>query len=370
MDSIRFIPLEIKEGVQSSQYNEIIVTKNHFLMVDFPNKAVFLYTKDGKFANKINYKKLGENFYPGYNELTNQIVFFGNNKNYTLTTKDQLQIQLDWKNPRNKKYFEKYTISLNDTSFLLRKETPTENEIVNAYHFYDDQYWQGRINTSPLYKDSVDYELKIYKNNKLVKAFFPYNRVNEARFLYAQESTYPIAMNSPSIRLVSRPYCDTLYRLNRDSIFPAYHLVFPLENSLPASFYTKPFRNKTERENFNRNNGWMFRQVRSFYETPDFFFFSVAFLSNYESYIYQKQTKVTYKIKNIKPDSSQYNLQLLDNYSMFRNDDRFYRLQKAEDLIRFFEQHKNVAVPKELEDFLKNNPHSSSPIIVEFKLKN
>ena len=58
----------------------------------------------------------------------------------------------------------------------------------------------------------------------------------------------------------------------------------------------------------------MFRQVYNFYETPRFIYFSVGYLSNYESYIYQKQTNITYKTKNIKPDSSQYNLQVLGRF--------------------------------------------------------
>jgi hypothetical protein len=96
----------------------------------------------------------------------------------------------------------------------------------------------------------------------------------------------------------------------------------------------------------------------------------VSYLSNSDLYIYQKQTNVTYKTKNIKPDSSQYNLQLLGDFSTIRQGNYFYKAQKASDLVTFFEQHKNMVVPKELESFLKSNPPANSPVIVEFKLKN
>ena len=155
-----------------------------------------------------------------------------------------------------------------------------------------------------------------------------------------------------------------------DSLFPACQFVLPLENSLPASFFTRPFKNKTERENFNRNNGWMLHHIYTFYETPRFIYFMVGYLSNYESYIYQKQTNTTCKVKNIKPDSSQYNLKMLEDFGLSRKGDRFYRPQKAGDLIAFFEKNKNVPVPKELESFLKSNPHEATPVIIEFKLKN
>lgn len=370
VDSIRFIPLEIEKGVQIVSYNNITITEKYFLIIDYPNKTVLVYSRSGSFVKKINYKKLGENFYPSYQEHTNEIVFFGNNKNYQLTPKDQLKVRLDWNNPRNKKYFKKYSIDLKDTSFSIKKDIPEQNDIIQANQLYDDLYCQGRITTSSLFKDSLDHELKLYKNNQLIKGYFPYNHINETRYLYTEESTFPIPSDTAYIKYFTRPYCDTIYKMVKDSLFPSYQVVLPLENSLPPSFYTKPFKNKTERENFNRNNGWMLHQVYGFYETPKFIHLIIGYLSNYDSYIYHKQTGVTYKTKNIKADSSHYNLQLLADFNIIRKDNRLYKTQKAGDLITFFKQNKNVAVPKELEEFLKSNPPANTPIIVEFKLKN
>ncbi|MBO9681866.1 MAG: 6-bladed beta-propeller [Flavisolibacter sp.] len=370
VDSVRVIPLQIVDGVAIGTYNNVVVTEKYFLIVDYPNKAILLYSKKGRFVKRISYKKLGEAFYPDYDEHTEQLVFLGNNKNYKLTPKDELKITLDWNNPRNRKYFKKYTVDLKDTSFVMKKAIVNEKDVLHTYHFYDDFYWQGRITTSPLFKDSLDYEFKIYKNSQLVNGYFPYNRVNEPRFLYTNQSTSFSKTDTPYIRFITRPYCDTIYKMKRDSLFPAYQLVLPLENSLPPDFFTNPFKNKTERENFERNNAWMFSQVYNFYETPQFIFFRVRYLYNSDFYIYQKQTNVTYKTKNIKPDTSQYNLQLLSDYGTLRKGDRFYKSQKAGDLLTFFAQHKDVPVPIELESFLKSNPPATTPVIVEFKLKN
>lgn len=370
VDSIHFVPLEIKDGIELGNYSYIQVTKKYFLITDYPNKQLILYARNGSFVKKISYRKFGEGFSPSYSEKDNKIVFFGNNKNYSLTQKDQLAIQLDWSDPRNKKYFKKYSIDLNDSLFTIRKDVPDQNDIIHAYHFYDDFYWQGQINTSSLYKDSTDYEFKVYKNNQLVKNYFPYNHINEPRFLYANESTSFTRTDTPYIHFVMRPFRDTIYKMVKDSLFPAYQLVLPLENSLPASFFNKPFKNKADRENFSRNNGWMFHQVYSFYETQKFIYFLVAYMSNYDTYVYDKKNNISYKSKSIRPDSSQYNLQLLGNFNLEREGNKFYKTQKASDLITFFEQNKNVAVPKELEAFLKSNPPGTTPVIVEFKLKN
>ena len=371
MDSIRFIPLEVKDGVELSAYNNSVeVTKNYFLVKNNLDKVVMLYAKDGRFIKKINYKKLGKEFYPAYDEHNNQLVFWAANKNYTLTPRDRIKIMLDWNNPRNKKYYKKYVIDLDDTSFVIKKESPQQNDIIRANYFYDDLYWQSQINTSELYKDSLGYELKIYKDNQLEKGFFPYNHISENRFLYSEENVSINRTDVPNINLITRPYCDTIYKMIGDSLFPAYQLVLPLENSLPPSFFSKPFKNKADFENFKRNNGYMLRQIFSVYETPQFIYFLVSYFSNYEYYVYNKQNKITYKAKNIKPDTSHYNLQVLADLGTSRKGDRFYKSQKAGDLIAFFEKNKNVKVPGELESFLKSNPPAATAVILEFKLKN
>ncbi|OQP59440.1 hypothetical protein A3860_37935 [Niastella vici] len=370
VDSIRFIPLEVKAGIELSTYNYVEITKNYFYIPDYYRKAVHLYSKNGRFFKTINFKQLGDAFYPVYDEYTNRIVFVENNKNYSLTPKDRIKIMLDWDKPRNKKYFKKYAIDLNDTTFTIRKDVPQQNDILHASFFYSDIYYQGEIITSGLFKDSLDYEFKTYQNNRFIKGFFPYNHVNEPRFLYTRENISVNNTDTPAVNFIARPYCDTIYKTTGDSLYAAYQLVLPLENSLPASFFTRPFKNKTERENFNRNNGWMLHQVYTFYETPRFVYFLVGYLSNYETYIYQKQTNTTCKVKNIKPDSSQYNLQILVDFGITRKGNRFYKLQKAEDLLTFFEKNKNVPVPKELESFLKSNPPAATPVIIEFKFKN
>jgi hypothetical protein len=370
VDSIRFIPLEIKDGVEIGAYYSIEITPKYFLLSDYMNKRFLVYLKDGQFVKTITYSKLGANFYPAYQEKNNQIIFFGNNKNYTLTAKDQVKIKLDWDNPRNRKYFKKYRIDLADPLLTIKKDVPTKQDILRVYPFYDNYFIQVQVNTSPLYKDSLDHELKLYKNNELVKSFFAYNPVNEPRFLFTEENVSFNKTADPFVHVITRPYSDTIYRMTKDSLSAAYQLVLPLENSLPPTFFSRPFKNRTERENFSRNNGWMFRQVFNFYETPAFIFFMVSYFSNYDSYIYEKKTDITYKAKNIRADSSQYNLPLFADLSLMRKGDRFYKSQKAAELLSFFEKNKTIPVPKELEHFVKSKPPGNTPVIIEFKFKN
>lgn len=370
VDSIRFIPLEIKAGIELTAFNNMEVTRHYFIIRDYIGRFVLVYARNGRFIKKISYKKLGGDFYPLYDEEKEQLVFFGNNKNYALTPRDKIKIKLDWSNPHNKKYYKKYTIDLTDTSLVIKKAIPQQSDLLHAYNLYDDLYAVGEINTSELYRDSLDHECKIYRGGQLVKSYFPYNRINETRFLFKTERVSFNKTDTPSIHFITRPYCDTVYKMAGDSLFPCYQIVLPLENSLPAAFFTTPFKNKTDRDNFDRNNGWMLRQVYAFYETPRFIYFLIAYLNNYETYIYQRQTNTTFKVKNIKPDSGQYNLRLLDDWGITRKMDRFYTVIKAGDMVPYFEKNKQVPVPKELDSFIKSDPPAATPVIIEFKLKN
>lgn len=369
VDSIRFIPLELRDNVNLQDYANIQIAGRYFVLIDYGQKQIMLFEKDGRFVKKVSYKKLGASFYPLYRETTNDLVFFGQNKKYSLTSKDEIQIKLDWQNPKNKKYFKKYRINLDDTTFKITSEIPDETDLIEASPFYGKYYWQSSITTSPLFKAKEDYEIKIYENNKLVKKYFPYDPVAEPRFLFANEYASFSKTTSPSTHFIFRPLSDTIYKMVNDSLFPAYQVVMPMENSLPPSFYTKPFKNKTERENFSRNNGWMFNGIKSFFETADFYYFSVRFQTNYEAFIYQKQGNSTYKARSVKADSSQYNLQLLSDFNVNYSSGHFYKPVKAGDLIKFFEQNKNAVVPKELQAYLNLKPQALAPVIVEYKLK-
>lgn len=369
VDSLQFTAFESIAGVSFNEYVNVRLTHKYFLVTDYTAGFLYIYTKKGAFVKKINFKSLTNNLYPSYNAKTNEVVFFGNNNNYTLTSKDRVKIQLDWSNERNLKYFKKYVVDLSDTAFEIKKAKPDKYNLIGAYPFYADQYIQTKITTSPLYKDSTGHEVNIYKNEKLVKTFFPYNRVNEPKFLFSEENVSVTSSGSPNISYLMRPYCDTVYKSAEGGLSPVYHLVMPVENSLPATFFTDASVTKTERENFKRNNGWAFHQIRDFYETSRLIYITISFFSHYEVYVYDKQTQTAYNATKIKGDFKQYNLSLLTSYNVTRAGHKFYKLLKADVLISFFRQNPDISVPKELAAWLQGNPDKNVPVLVAFTLK-
>ena len=369
VDSIQFLPLESVEGSNFNEYATLRLTKNYFLITNHSDGYLFFFTKAGKFVKQVNYKSLTTNLYPSYNSKTNEIVFFGNNSNYTLTSKDKVKIQLDWSNKRNLKYFRKYVINLNDTSFAIKQVKPTNYDLIGASPFYDEQFIQTKINTSPLYKDSIGYELSIYEKDQLIKNYFPYNRVNEPKFLFNEESASFASTENPQVSYLLRPYCDTIYQSVKAVLKPVYQLVMPLENSLPPNFFTERPDTKADRENFKRNNGWLFHQIRDFYETPRLIYLTISFFSHYEVFVYDKQTHTAYNANKIKGDAQQYNLSLLTTFSLLRSGQKFYKLIKADLIGSFLKQHPEITPAKEVSNNLDKLSDKNSLMIVAFKLK-
>jgi len=368
VDSVRFIALESQEGVSIGQWDNMTITKNYIVIVQYTNRSLLLYTYDGQFVKKISYKKLGDSFYPGYDSQTDELRFYGANKNYSLTPKDRIQIELAFNNPRNRKYYKKYVIDLKDPGFELKKSAPTEYDINNITLLYGDYYYRSSVATSKLYKDSTGYELKIYRNGKLVKQYFPYNQINEPKYLYQEGYITAPEFPDPGTRFIARPYCDTIYKITGDSLYPAYQLVMPLEHALPASFFTKPFKNKAEWDNFRQNNNWMFSQVYQFTETPAYLLFTVGFLYNSGAYIYDRKRQIAYQNSKIKADSTTFNINVLSGYNIYRKDRLFYKLLTP-DMIR--ESYKPVAgktAPAAIEAIASKK--SNAAVIAVFTMKN
>ncbi|GAA4328805.1 hypothetical protein [Flaviaesturariibacter amylovorans] len=368
IDSLSFLPLAHKVSLSKGGNQYLMLATDHFLITDYPEKAIHVFTKEGAFVGTIDYGK-ADGLSPAYEAAGNRVVFYGDNKQFSLTRKDRIQIARDWARPGNRKYFRKYCVSLSDPQLALRPETPTGQDLLQTRPLYDGLSWSGQITTSSLYDDSIAYELKLYSGDQFLKGYFPYNPEDEPWYRYTQENLALTALGGKGHYLLTRPYCDTVYRMQGDSIVPAYQLVLPLENSLPASFFSKSFRNRTERENFMRNNGWMLRQPYIYEETPRQLYFAVRYLANFDTYVYNKQTGTTWKAKNIRADSSHYNVSVFGGQGLPRSGRRFYKLLRAGELVQFFEKHKSVPVPAPLERFLAGRPDAEAPVIVSFTFK-
>lgn len=372
IDSLKLYSLDDYSKVSPGQFNSLIISDKYFIVESYIDKELFIYTKAGKYIKKVSYKKLGREANPQYDWAKEQIIFFHTNKNYTLNEKDVIEIRANFAAEKNKKYYKKYIIDLKDSSFTIQKSTPTGFDILNAYNLKDDYYCTHEISVNKNYNDTIDYEVKIYKDSKFINGYFPYNKQNEIRYMFGRNiDTYTQPTNVPDVYYVTRPYVDTIYSLSNGIITPVYQLVLPMENSLPKSFFETPFKNKTERENFQRNNGRLLRQIYTVFESARYAFFSIGFFNNYGQYMYDKKTNASYNLSKVKPDSSNYYLPLLTQNLGNRFGNKFYSLVTPEQLKIVYEQNKNRIdrLPKELQYCLKDSTNPK-PLIAEYSIKN
>ncbi len=371
-DSLKFYPLEVNKQTEIARYSYPNISDRFFYISHYSNKKLLIYSKAGKLIKEISYKKLGESAYPRYDKAKQQMIFLFTNRQYNLTEKDLIEIKNGFDKPRNKKYYKKYVIDLNDTMYSLKKAEVTAFDILGAYNLKNDFYCTYQIHVDKDYKDSLDYEVKIYQNEKLVKAYFPYNKQNEPRYLYAQGvGAVTFESGRPDTFYITRPYTDTVYALSNDVITPKYQIVLPMENGLPKSFFETRFKNQTERDNYERNNGWWLGQIHSLIESDRYMLMNIRFFSNYGQYVYDKKTASTYDLRKVKPDSTLYNLPSLMTGSYNRGENnRFYTLITSEDLKKVYElKNKSAPFPKELEACFKD-PKNPTPVIVEYIIKN
>lgn len=368
VDSVRFIALEPQEGVTISNWDNMTLTNKYLVIIQYSSKQLLLYTYEGRFVKKISYKKLGDGFYPAYDKKAEQLRFYGSNKNYTLTPRDAIKIELNFNDRRNQKYYKKYTIDLKDPNFEIKKGAPTEYEVNNINYLNGDYYYRSKATASKLYKDSVGYELKIYKDNKLVKQYFPYNQVKEPKYLYDVGYIATFESSDPKTMFITRPYCDTIYKITGDSVYPTYQVVMPLENALPASFFTKPFKNKAEWDNFRQNNNWMFHQVYRLVETPAYIFFSAAFLYNWGLYIYDKKKQIAYQTSKIKADSTTFNINVIPGNNIDYKDGFFYKVLTPEAIRESYKPVAGKPAPAAIDTVV--NKKSNAAILAVFNMKN
>lgn len=367
----RFIPMDAGSGKINPSVG-LFITKKYWIVNDYMEKRIIFLNKQGKFLKSIDLKKYGDAaiVYDSRNEV---LKFNIKNKHYTLINKDLVKIRANYEKKSNQKYFRNYEINLEDESLSIKRTATDPYFIINARWFYNDYYYRSDLVIDPKAKDTTGYELQLMQHYKPVQSFFPFNKTGNPVFRYSAASSqmYLADTDTPYIKYTSRPFNTTIYKLNKDSIKPIYEIILPLENALPQRYFSSGFKSKAEWDNFQNSNGAVFFTLSGIKDLDRYLFFGIKFMRNYESFLYEKSSAKFYKTKMIKADSSQYNIQLLQNGPGSYYDSRYYTVIPAQGLVDFYTKNKekNIVYPPELEAYLKTATKNSNPVIVEYKLK-
>jgi hypothetical protein len=320
-----------------------------------------------KFGNKLDFGRLT------YNEEKDRLEMVVSNKMYRLTNKDVAQILDDYKNPRNLKYYRKYFIDIADTlNFSVHKQKIEHTDILNPMPYIDGMHFVNRVTVDKNFEKKEDYELKIYRGDSLLKQYFKYDKKNDSRYIFDGASVAITSTAKPGERWVTHPYDYTIYALQKDSLYKVYDFVLPIDRAIPADFFAKEFQNRTEKDNYLRQNRKLVKQFYVYTLSGRYINFAMqTMMFDWQQFIYDTKSKAFYNYDKIKPDSLTYYLPVCKNMVFTYGRDTYARIN-AEDALKIFEEHKkdNVKYPPLLEDYFKTATAGSNPILINFNYSN
>ena len=373
-DFIEYKGITVFETTPESKfdrYSRIIPTSKYFVVCDYSAKRILIFDKNGRFLKKLKNKMdLGR---LEYNETEDRLEVVSPNKMYHLTPKDHAQIQEDFDNPKNQKYFRKYFIDFSDTvNFPVHKQQISGADILNPVQYINGMHLVNQITVDHNFSEEEDYELKIYRGDSLLKQYFPYKKKTDSRYIYDGGTVYIGSAAGNNTKWVTHPYDYTLYALQKDSLYKVYTIILPAEKAIPQDFFSRTFQNKTEKENYIRQNRKLVKQFYTWNLSGRYLELLLQGMwYDQQQYIYDTQAKAFYDIEKIVPDSLTFYLPLCKTHGFREGALNFVKIDAVEAL-KSFEDHKkdNVKYPPLLEAYLNTANAGSNPVLINFTYRN
>ena len=353
------------------KFSRIIPTKKFFVVCDYSAKKILVFDKSGrfikKFGNKLDFGRLT------YNTEKDGLEMVSQNKTYRLTNKDNAQILEDYQNPKILKYYRKYFIDLTDTlNFSVHKQKIIHSDILNPVPYINGMHFVNQITVDKNFVKEEDYELKIYQGDSLLKQYFKYNKKKDSRYIFDGGSVTITPAFKADERWVTHPYDYTIYALQKDSLYKVYDFVLPIDRAISADFFAKEFQNKTEKDNYVRQNRKLVKQFYVYNLSDHYISFTMqSMLFDRQQFIYDTRSKIFYNYDKISPDSLTYYLPVCKNLA-FNDGAIIYARIFAEDALKISEDHKkdNIQYPPLLEAYFKTATADSNPVLINFNYRN
>ncbi|MFN8251423.1 MAG: hypothetical protein U0V75_06030 [Ferruginibacter sp.] len=349
-------------------YSRIIATKNFFAVCDYSAKAIVVFDKTGRFVKKIKTKlDLGR---LEYNPALDRLEMISPNKMFQLTSKDRAQILEDYKNPKNYKYYHKYYIDFADTlHFAVHKQKIEGLDILNPIDYTDGMHIVNQVTVDKNFGSKQDYELKIYRGDSLLRYYFPFDKQKDSRYIFDGATLSVSYASAPDSRWVTRPYDYTIYSLTKDSLYKIYNIVLPAERAVPEDFFKRDFQNRTEKDNYIRQNRKLVKQLYVYNVSSRYLSMTMVNMGfgGRNQYIFDIQKKQFFDIGKLMSDSATLFMPVCENLH-FSDGAAMYARINAEEALRVYEAHKNdsAAFPPKLLAYLAAATSTSNPILINF----
>lgn len=353
------------------RYSRIIPTKKFFVVCDYSAKKILVFDKTGrfikKFGNKLDFGRLS------YNVEKDGLEIVSTNKMYRLTNKDNAQILEDYQNPKNLKYFRKYFIDLTDTlHFAVHKQKVISADILHPLSYIDGMHLVNQVTVDKHFAKNEDYELKLYRNDSLLKQYFVYDKKKDSRYIFENASVSITTSATPDKKWITHPYDYAIYVLQKDSLYKAYDMVLPADRAMPPDFFERTFQNKTEKDNYLRLNRRLVKQFHVYNVSDRYVNFTMQTMQfESQQFLYDTRSKTFYNFDKLTPDSLTYFLPLCKNVAFTDGLDVYARIYSSEGQ-RIADEHSKdtIQYPPLLDAYFKTATENSNPVLIQFKYRN
>ncbi|MFT4093206.1 MAG: 6-bladed beta-propeller [Niabella sp.] len=372
-DEVTYIPLQTNKKSLFGRIKQLLVSDNYFIIWDADTNSIYFFDKTGKFIKKYRPPKCTiKNIQ--LDKSRNALFITGSNKNFKFSQAEIEKMMEDPTNPEFARFSWSGYYDLKDIHkekvqeikhFSLSLVTPT---IFGASHWVYSYAYANRK-----WEDNTDYELKVYSAGKTVSAYFPYNKKNSALFCKPAQISFFPGQDSSKL-LFTRPYNYSIYELNSDSISLLYTLILPMENSLPGSFLSYPFRSKNDFDNFRMKNGSWVWSIDHLFRYNNYLFFSLDYNKSFreKSFMLDEASGRFYNISKISPDSTNAYLPLLTTGIQFCDGNYLYGSTSSNYMFQTKDntQSRSPQYMPAIKAYFDKSSRTANPVIIQVKLKN
>jgi len=364
-DEVIYTPLETSGESLFGSVDQLVVTDKFFIIKDRNTNCILLFFKDGKFHCKIRGGDVGNN-------QLNEIHSFSVNRSKN---------EIAFKRGRDRMLYYDFN------GKKLREERAVVGGMTFRFFSRDAIVFLDYNVNKLVLPDSINYELKYTRNNKVYATSFPYNMQSgplpSGDISYPDHSPFYEIGNDTAV-LYWRPYNYGIYMMTPNRVKEIYRFVFPLANSLPDNFVANAaFYGK--RWDYISSHPSVIYNASYTYKIGDNLFFKLntldAGLRNNDSFIYNLRSGDLISVTHITADSSNYFLPVSDDgiFSVefarrnFLTSDGAYVYTSYSSLLMFnvrdATKNKNITYSPVLMKYFTQETKKSNPVIVQFKPK-
>lgn len=377
-DAINYIPLETTRQSLINKIDQLVVTKEHFFILDELASAVFVFKKNGKFLCRINQ--------------------FGNLKK---SAKSSFYINITYDYGTDELVIETYAFNKNGADCFLHYFKPDGTYIksVQSYKntnfhsqfacignhrfmFFMDIPYNAKEAALQSWRDSCTlFFLK--SDTVLYKKYLPYGPDNHLRLAGGRVYVGPTQFTSANGNVLYYKRDNyTLYAVDTGGIKETFKFIFPMAYSFPPGFFTDTIKwkdedvpkNRESRVDFLKKNDLMIYDLAHFYKMNDYLIFSIRNLKYDRAnwgLVYNLKTGSLVSLYRAEPDTLNSFLPI-DNEIVAADDTYIYstissnRFVSESEVVR---REKKAVFKPELEDYFQHRPPNSNPVIIQLKLK-